>query len=126
MWSNHLGTARLYANVREELQDMSQYLDSDMLRRTSRTIVRLTVVAILSLIGTTVTGFFGMNLLDETRAPLVEKAFYFGLVAALAVALIVYTITKSGRLAEFLDALAGERFSWRQKLRAFIAVWAKR
>jgi hypothetical protein len=126
LWSDHLGTARLYANVREELQDMSQFLDSDMLRKTSRTIVRLTVVAILSLIGTTVTGFFGMNLLDETRAPLVVKALYFGLIAALAVALTVYTITKSGRLADFLDTLAGERFSWRQKLRAFLAVWARR
>ena len=126
LWSDHLATARLYGDVREALRDMSEYLDSDMLRRSSATIVRLTVVAILSLIGTATTGFLGMNLLDAADAPFAAKVFYFGCVAALAVALTVYTIVKASRLAEFLDVLANERLYWRRKLRAFLEVWEKR
>ena len=45
---------------------MSDYLDSDALRRQANTVVRLTVVTIFGLIGTVVTGFLGMNL---SRAP---------------------------------------------------------
>ena len=78
LWSDHLATTRLYNDVREELRDMSEYLDSDLLRRSSATIVRLTVVAILSLIGTATTGFLGMNLLDAVAAPLAMKVVYFG------------------------------------------------
>jgi hypothetical protein len=126
LWSDHLATARLYGDVREELRDMSEYLDSDMLRRSSATIVRLTVVAILSLIGTATTGFLGMNLLDATEAPFVTKVAYFALVAALAIALTVYTIVKASRLAEFLDVLADGRLYWRRKLKAFFEVWEKR
>lgn len=126
LWSDHLGTTRLYGDVREELRDMSEYLDSDMLRRSSATIVRLTVVAILSLIGTATTGFFGMNLLDEAGAPLAAKAFYFGFVAVLVIALTVYTVMKASRLAEFLDVLADGRIYWRRKLRAFFQVWQDR
>ncbi len=126
MWSEHLDTTHLYAEVSEELQRMTQYLDSVMVRRTTGTIVRLTVVAILSLIGTTVTGFLGMNLIDETQAQFGLKALYFGIVSALTLALTVYTIMKSHRLAEFHDVLADERVSWRSKLRAFVSVWTKR
>jgi hypothetical protein len=126
MWSEHLDTAHLYAEVSEELERMNQYLDSVMLRRTSGTIVRLTVVAILSLIGTATTGFLGMNLIDETETPLGLKALYFCIVATLTLTLTVYTIMKAGRLAEFHDVLADERLSWRVKLRAFFDVWAKR
>ncbi len=126
MWSDHLNTRQLYSDVNDELQRMNQYLDSIMLRRTSGTVVRLTVVAILSLIGTATTGFLGMNLLDATQAPLADKILYFCIVAALALALTVYTIKKSHRLAVFHDVLADERLSWRAKLQAFFAVWSKR
>jgi hypothetical protein len=122
LWSDHLATARLYDDVRESLRDMSEYLDSDMLRRSSATILRL----ILSLIGTATTGFLGMNLLDATQASFAAKASYFGLVAALAIALTIYTIVKASRLAEFLDVLADGRLYWRRKLRAFLEVWEKR
>jgi hypothetical protein len=125
-WSDHLATAQLYAHVREELHDMSQYLDSDMLRRTSKTIVRLTVVAILSLIGTATTGFLGMNLIDETQASIAFRVSLFSLIASLAIALTVYTIVKSDRLADFLDSLADESASSRDKLRSFLSVWPKR
>jgi hypothetical protein len=126
LWSDHLATARLFGDVREELRDMSEYLDSDMLRRSSATIVRLTVVAILSLIGTATTGFFGMNLLDEAGAPLIAKIIYFTLVAALVIALTVYTVVKASRLADFFDVLADGRFGWRRKAMAFFDVWGRR
>ncbi len=126
LWSDHLATTRLYGDVREELRDMTEYLDGDMLRRSSATILRLTVVAILSLIGTATTGFLGMNLLDATEAPLVTKTVYFGIVAVLAIALTVYTIAKASRLAEFFDVLADGRLYWRRKLKAFFEVWEKR
>jgi hypothetical protein len=67
-----------------------------------------------------------MNLLDAAEAPLAAKVLYFGLVAALAIALTVYTIVKASRLAEFLDVLADGRLYWRRKLRAFFEVWEKR
>ena len=57
MMSDHLGTARLYAEVRTAIEDMSQYLDSDVLRRQGETMVRLTVVTTFGLIGMTATGF---------------------------------------------------------------------
>ncbi len=41
---------------------MSQYLDSEALRRQGETMVRLTVVATMGLIGVASTGFWGMNL----------------------------------------------------------------
>jgi hypothetical protein len=125
IWSSHLGTDSLYSNVCDELQRMSGYLDSITLRRTSGTVVRLTVVAILSLIGTATTGFLGMNLLDATDAPLSQRAVLFCIVGALALLLTVYTIIKARPLAEFLDALADDRLTWRQKRRAFLAVWRK-
>jgi hypothetical protein len=47
MWTRHLGTEQAYREVREELHDMGQYLDSDLLRRQSNTMIRLTVVTIV-------------------------------------------------------------------------------
>ena len=126
LWSDHLATTRLYNDVREELRDMSEYLDSDLLRRSSATILRLTVVAILSLIGTATTGFLGMNLLDEADASLTIKVIYFVVVALLTTLLTVYTVMKANRLAEFLDALADTRLYWRRKVQAFFAIWEKR
>ena len=57
----HLGTERQYAEIREELKDMGAYLDSDLLRRQSNIFLRLTVVTMIGLIGTTTTGFLGMS-----------------------------------------------------------------
>ena len=37
MWAEHLGTERLFAEIRDEVQDMSDYLDSDSLRRQANT-----------------------------------------------------------------------------------------
>ena len=44
MTANFLGTDRLYDEMREEIEDMSDYLEADTLRRQANTVVRLTVV----------------------------------------------------------------------------------
>jgi hypothetical protein len=59
MTSQTLGTDRLYEEIREEIEDMSEYLESDTLRRQANTVVRLTVVTTFGLIGTVATGFLG-------------------------------------------------------------------
>jgi hypothetical protein len=87
--------------------------------------VRLAVVAILSLIGTSATGFFGMNLLDETQAPLVERAFYFGLVTALA-SRLSSTQLQYQACSPISSALLRASVSLGVKNRAFSAVWARR
>ena len=123
MTATFLGTDRLYAETREELEDMSDYLDSDSLRRQANTVVRLTVVTTFGLIGTVATGFLGMNLLAMADAPLMTKAGFFLLVLIPVVALTFYTIVKSKRLSDFLEALSDERLPARAKLRTLLDVW---
>ena len=125
MMSEHLGTARLYAEVRTAIEDMSQYLDSDVLRRQGETMVRLTVVTTFGLIGMTATGFLGMNLFAAAESPVPTKIFYFLLVLIPSAALITYTVLKSRRLSDFLETLADERQSPRAKLAAFVNVWKR-
>src|SRR5262245_22710779 len=120
-----LGTKRLYAEVRREIQDMSEYLDSDSIRRQSNMVIRLTVVTTVGLIGTITTGYFGMNLLDATQAHLVRKIVYFLLATAATTALTGWAIARSKRLSDFLEALSDERLSAREKLAAFTAVWGR-
>ena len=55
--------------------------------------IRLTVVTIAGLIGTTVTGFFGMNLLAWADAPLLDRAVFFFAVLVPIVALTIFTVT---------------------------------
>ena len=105
----HLGNDDLYKELRNEIFDMVQYLDSDVLRRQSGTIHRLTAVTILGLIGTIATGFLGMNLIDETAAPLSTKVTYFGMVGIAVVALTVGVVMFSRPLTALLDRLSGER-----------------
>jgi hypothetical protein len=122
-WVDHLETERLYAEVRDEVRDMSQYLDSDGLRRQANSVVRLTVVTIFGLAGTLATGLLGMNLLDASEAPLTSRLLLFLLAFVPALALIVYTVIKSKRLADFLEVLSDERQSGRQKLTQLLRVW---
>ncbi len=80
MCTEHLGTDALYEEVKQEITDMSAYLDSDSLRRQANTVVRLTVVTTFGLIGTVVTGFLGMNLIAAAEQPVEPQAAYFALV----------------------------------------------
>ena len=104
---------------------MNSYLDADSLRRQANTVVRLTVVTIFGLIGTVTTGFLGMNLLAEADAPLATKLGWFGLVFTLTAALTVYTMVKSKRLSDFLDALSDERLPAWDKVKSLAAVWRR-
>jgi hypothetical protein len=121
--TTHLGLDPLYTEVRERIGDMHSYLDADSLRRQANTVVRLTVVTILALIGTVSTGFLGMNLIAEAEAPLSRRILFLAVVFALTTLLTVYTVAKSKRLSDFLDALSDERLTVGKKLKALIAVW---
>jgi Mg2+ and Co2+ transporter CorA len=105
----HLGNDDLYKELRNEIFDMVQYLDSDVLRRQSGSFHRLTAVTIIGLIGTTATGFLGMNLIDETGAPLLVKLGYFCIVAAAVTSLTVGVVVFSRSLTALLDRMSGER-----------------
>ena len=104
---------------------MNSYRDADSLRRQANTVVRLTVVTILGLIGTVTTGFLGMNLLAEADAPVGRKLWIFGVVFALTTLLTFYTMAKSKGLSDFLDALSNERMTPWDKLRALGGVWRR-
>ena len=123
MCVRHLGLDPLYAEVKERIADMNSYLEADSLRRQANTVVRLTVVTIFGLIGTVSTGFLGMNLLAEADSPLAAKLMIFGVVFMLTLALTVYTMAKSKRLSDFLDALSDERLSAWQKCKSLALVW---
>ena len=126
MITDHLGTDALYREVREEILDMEQYLNSDNFRRQANTVLRLTVITIVGLIGTTATGFLGMNLIAAAEQPLAMKLIYFFAVTIPVAALVFYSVVKSKRLADFLETLSDERASGRQKLRSLLGVWARR
>jgi hypothetical protein len=49
----------------------------------------------------------------------------FALVFAAAAALTVYTMAKSKRLSDFLDALSDDRLGMWNKVKAFLAVWRR-
>jgi hypothetical protein len=123
MISEHLGTTRLYGEVRTAIEDMNQYLDSEALRRQGETMVRLTVVTTVGLIGVMATGVLGMNLFAEAESSTLTKIVYFLLVLIPSTAITIYTVLKSRRLADFLETMADERRSSRDKLAAFVNVW---
>jgi CorA-like Mg2+ transporter protein len=117
--TQQLGNETLYNEVRLEVADMNDYLDTDSTRRQANTILRLTVVTIFGLIGTVVTGFLGMNLLSEAERPLHWRVAFFLIILAATTMITMFTVIKSKRLADFLDALSDEREPWREKWRAF-------
>jgi hypothetical protein len=123
MISEHLGTGRLYDELRSELEDMSQYLDSDALRRQGETMVRLTVVATVGLIGVATTGVLGMNLFDLGQEPSVMRIGYFLVVLIPVIITTLYMVLKSKRLSDFLETLAEEHRSSKDKLAALLTVW---
>ncbi len=123
--ANHLGLDPLYAEVKERIGDMNEYLDADSLRRQANTVVRLTVVTIFGLIGTVTTGFLGMNLLAEADAPMSRRIAFFSVVFVATTALTIYTMAKSKRLSDFLDALSDERLSVWAKFKSLGAVWQR-
>lgn len=120
-----LRTAELHEEVRNEVVDMNGYLDSDSARRQASTVLRLTVVTILGLIGTIATGVLGMNVFDEAARGAPYKIGLFLLVITATLAITVVTVGKSKRLADFLDALSDDRVSWRSRIGTLRQVWAE-
>ena len=120
----HLELDELYEDIRTEVQEMSQFLENEAMRRQNDSITRLTVVTAFGLIGTVATGFLGMNLFDHTALSAASKFAVFLLVFLPTMFLTFYTIAKSQRLFEFLDSIADERLTLRQKLRAIPSIWA--
>lgn len=119
----HLHLDELYEDIRQEVQEMSQYLENEAMRRQNDTVVRLTVVTILGLIGTIVTGFLGMNLFAHSDEATSTKLLIFAAVLIPTIALAVYTVVKSRRLSDFLDALADDTVGVMGKLRSFWRIW---
>jgi hypothetical protein len=113
--TRHLGTEEVYEEVRKEVTDMNEYLDSDSARRQANTILRLTVVTILGLIGTIASGVLGMNLIDETQGPVSLRVLIFLFTLAATVALTLATVSQSKRLADVLDVLSDSRVGWKAK-----------
>ena len=64
-----------------------------------------------------------LNLLAEAEAPLAYKLGIFSVVFLLTLALTVYTMAKSKKLSDFLDALSDERLTAWQKCKALALVW---
>jgi hypothetical protein len=121
--NQQLRNEELYDEVRTEVMDMSNYLDTDSIRRQANTVLRLTVVTIFGLIGTIVTGFLGMNLLAEADAPLTWRTMLFVLTVVATLVVTCFTIVKSKRLADFIDALSDERIGWSRKWQVLRKVW---
>ncbi len=122
--SKYLGNDDLYAEVRSEVTDMNNYLDSDSGRRQANTVLRLTVVTIVGLIGTIASGLLGMNLIaacGRALAMRVSGIFVFTVLAT--VGLTMLTVAWSKRLADVLDAISDSRLGWKSKWRAMRGAW---
>jgi len=119
----HLETDRLFTEVRDEIQDMSAYLDSDSLRRQANTVVRLTVVTTFGLIATVTSGFLGMNLIAAADESPGLKLFYFLIVAVPTTLLTLFAVMKSKRLSDFLESLSDEHLDLPGKLAPLRGLW---
>lgn len=115
----------LFSDVKEQVREMSAYLDSDSQRRQSGTVLRLTVVTIFGLIATVVTGYFGMNLFSFPEVPESRKALQFGLVTTITIGLVLFAVARSKRLSDFLEAMSDERLDASAKWASFARVFRK-
>ncbi len=125
--AGHLRNDGLYDEVRDEIREMSNYLDSDSQRRQSNTVVRLTVITILVLIATVTTGYFGMNIIAFGEGSVLERVAHGAIASLTFVVLVLFAVARSKRLSDFLEALADERLSISGKLAILGKVlWGRR
>ncbi len=120
--ANHLRNDALYDDVRDEIREMSHYLDSDSQRRQSNTVVRLTVITILGLIATVTTGYFGMNIIAFGSGTVLERSLHGLIASGTFIALVLFAVARSKRLSDFLEALSDERVTLGGKFRALWGV----
>jgi hypothetical protein len=123
IWSAQLGTAAMFAELRDEVNDGESFMEADLLRRQAVTILQLTVVTMLSLIGTVTTGFLGMNIFSFAERTALDRVAIFLAVFIPTTLLTFYTVKKSRRLANFLDTLGNERATWKGRFKALAGVW---
>ncbi len=123
MTRRQLNLDSIYREVRDELYDMDRLLEEEAAKRQNDTVVRLTVVTTFGLIGTVTTGFLGMNLFSYAELGAGWKFLIFMLVFVPTTVLTLYTVMKSRRLSDFLDAMSDEGRSWLSRWRALMRVW---
>lgn len=116
--SNHLRNDDLYDEVRSEIREMSNYLDSDSQRRQSNTVVRLTVITILGLIATVTTGYFGMNIIPFGEGSIQERLLHGVVATGVFIGLVLFAVSRSKRLSDFLEAMSDEKLGFGGKLKA--------
>jgi CorA-like Mg2+ transporter protein len=121
--TRELGNVEHYQEVRNEVTDMNQYLDSDSARRQANTILRLTVVTIIGLIGTVASGLLGMNIFAEADKPITERVLVFTIALLITTVLTGLSVVYSKRLADVLDALSDARVGWKFKWGALRRSW---
>ncbi len=102
----NLGNDSLYEETKEELRDMSQYLDSDMQRRQSKTVIQLTVVTAFSLIGTLTTGFLGMNIFDEAGSSFPVRWGFFLITFFFSAIILLFTLVQSQGLWDLMETIS--------------------
>lgn len=117
--AKHLHNDERHDEVRDEIREMSQYLDSDSQRRQSNTVVRLTVITILGLIATVTTGYFGMNIIPFGEGSIGGRVLHGFLAAVICTGLVLTAVARSKHLSNFLEALSDERLGFAGKFRAF-------
>jgi len=123
MMHKQLDTLDLFKKTRYRIMDMAEYLEGEEIKRQADTVVRLTVVTILGLIGTMTSGLLGMNIFDFSQASILEKFSYFMAIFIPVGILTFYTVLKSRRLSLFLDALSNENTGLLYKLTKLKSVW---
>ena len=123
--TRHLGNEALYQEVRTEVTDMNDYLDSDSARRQANTILRLTVVTIVGLIGTIATGILGMNIFAEADKPVGERITVLVVAVVLTFVVTVMSVVYSKRLANVLEALSDTRIGGKRKWLAVRRSWSE-
>jgi hypothetical protein len=109
---SHLDIDRLYEDIRQEIQEMSEFLENEAIRRQNDTVTRLTVVTTLGLVGTTVTGFLGMNLLDWHDQTTIWRVTAFLIVLVPTILLTLATIAKSRWLSDLMESLSDGTAWW--------------
>jgi Mg2+ and Co2+ transporter CorA len=91
---------------------MSEFLENEAMRKQSDTVTRLTVVTTLGLVGTTVTGFLGMNLLDWANQTASWRIQAFLIVLIPTILLTLITIAKSRVLSDMMESLSDGTATW--------------
>jgi hypothetical protein len=114
----------LFEITHRRIMDMAEYLEAEEIRRQADTVVRLTVVTILGLVGTMTSGLLGMNIFSLAEASVSQKLVYFVSIFIPVGALTFYTVIKSRRLSLFLDALSDEKMKPLKKLLMLKNVWS--